>query len=126
MAEKRVTSDDQRAADVAKVEREQYQESAAAEAADHVTPPAPAKAEERAEDLAEQRADQEDQEPDVTVRLVDDFEFPEDADDTVRVSGTGPTGKSVAVELKVGSTVTVPQSEANVVLQNPAVERVDS
>lgn len=118
MADRR--ADVERAADLAKVEREDVKESAAAEAAERVVPPAPPHAEERVEELAENQEVAEEQveadESPLTHVLTLDPEFqPAGASeplDSVRVAFPGSHEVSEAdeygyIELSEGAEVAV-------------------
>lgn len=121
MAKSDVTSDDQRAADVPKVERVEAQNSQAAKAAERVEQPAPDSAHERAEDLAQ--AEEAPQEPEVQVQLTGAIEFEGEG---IRVRARTADGHRVEVVLQKGSTETVPESHAVALEASGAVERVES
>lgn len=119
-------SDSQRAADVPKVERDQYEESVAAEAAEDVQPPAPEGAEKRAKELEEQaeaaEAQVDEDAPKTHVLKLDEDFRPAGADDgpveNVRVAFPGSHQVEGAdehgfVELSKGSDVPVTAAVAN-------------
>jgi hypothetical protein len=85
------SSDLERAADVPTVEREQYEESAAAKAAETVDPPAPEATPQRLEDAAANNAAAQEEDAPLThvLTLDENFPFPDGPVSEVRVAFPG-------------------------------------
>ena len=116
------SADDLAAADVAKVDRPAYEETAAAQAAETVEPPAPADAEQVAEDLAADKGSPE-VPADAEIKLNPDFDF---EGDQLRIAAVDSEGNEVVQVLSREDSKTVKETQALALEQHPAVIRVES